>query len=416
MSDYVRAWRRTPLLALVLILAFVAALTACDVDGNDDPTDVEDLPEDAEVDEEAEGEALLIGVLAPTTGPQTVIGEDLVDGVRYYVEQHPDAGDRPIALIVEDTASDPGQGLERARKLVESDEVDLIVGIINSAVLEAVASYITENDVPLIVTNAGTDSFTEEPVDPLAFRVSHTNAQNNRPLGWYAYEELGYRDVSVIRYDFIAGVEHAQGFIDVFTELGGNITNEQEVSLGTADLAPYISGVSGDADAAYVFLAGSEAVRFHQQADDFGLDVPVIGPGFTLEEIVLQAAGDAAVGFIGALQYIHTIDTPENSEFVEGYTEFAERPPTTYANDAYVAMMAVTAALEDTGGDATADTFAEALAGVEFSSPRGPFRFDENHQAVYTVYIYEVVDGEDGPTLEVIDQIEDVTHDWEPTG
>lgn len=365
-----------------------------------------------------EGKAFKIGVLTPLSGPQTQLGQNLVAGVRLFFQQHPAVAGRPVQLAVEDTVSQPGQGLSKARKLLDLDRVDIVMGIVNSAVLDAVQGMIVGRRVPLVVTNAGSDGFTRGNVSPYAFRVSHTNSQNNLALGWYAHEKLGYRRAAVVTYDFIAGVEHAGGFKKIFTGLGGSITQEIKAPLGTSDFGPYISQIrSGDIDVLYVFLAAADAIRFIQQADGFGLKtrVPIIGPGFLTDDLILGAQRDSALGVVTALQYYNTIDTPENREFTAAYRKATGQDANALAEDAYTGSEAVARALDALRGD-TSDMarFPQALEGVRFNSPRGPFRFDKNHQAIFTVYIARVSKVEGVYRNVIIDQIPEVGQQWSP--
>lgn len=358
------------------------------------------------------GKELKIGLMTPLTGPQTQLGKDQSDGIKFFVSQHPTIAGRPVKLLIEDTASQPQQGLTVARKLVNNDKVDLIMGIVNSAVLQSAAPFILGEKKPLIVTNAGAEAFTDKP-QPLGFRVSHSNGQANRALGWYANKKLGYQKVAVLTYDFVAGTEHAGAFKDVFTSLGGEIVQEQKAPLGTPDFGPYLSKVpTSGVDALYVFLSGADAVKFFEQARSFGVagKLPIIGPGFTLDEIVLKAVKSAGDGFFGAIHYLSVVDNPENKAFASGYAAFAGRPPTVYAGDAYLGMEAIAAALEATSGSIEADPFGKALEAVKLASPRGPFRFDANHQAVFTVYFYTVENG----AVKIVDQVDDVTQHWDP--
>lgn len=408
------------LLALVVVgCAAGDAGTANGTTGPSNPT--ADAPDDAPhsgSDTESHGtvtagEPVRIGVLAPTSGPQTQLGREVVDAINYYVSQHPEAGGRPIDLLVEDTASNPRQGQSQAQKLVDAD-VAAVVGVVHSSVLQTVSPFLAEQRVPLILTTAASDTFTTPPVSEYSWRAGNSASQNNRVLGWYAREKLGAQRAAIITYDFIAGEEFAGAFSDVFTQLGGEITSEQKVPLGTADYASYISAVPDDIDVLYVFVSGPDAVRFWEQAATFGLGdrVDIIGGHPTLDSVVLSQVGEAADGFIGPYQYLTEAPIDGNEQFVSEYTEAVGRPPTFYAVDAYVGMQALAAALEATGGDSSAEAITAALPDVNFeAAPRGPFRFADNHQATYTVYLARA----QGGAFEILDEVPDVTQDWTPS-
>lgn len=364
-------------------------------------------------------EPLRLGVLTSLSGPQGRLGEEQVDAIELFVQQNPKIGGREVELLVEDDETDPDAGLDAARKLLDEDKVDIVTGVVNSAVLAAVQDPILARQVPLVVANAGLEEFTAEEVDPYAFRVSFANGQLNRALGAYAYDELGLRRVAALTLDYEAGEQHFAGFEEVFTSLGGEIVDVQRPPLGAADFGPFLSRLPTDVDAVYAFVAGEDALRFWQQARSFGLTekVKIIGPVFTTDELLLQMIGPAAIAadFVGSSSYLSSLKLPENEQFSEAYRAKTKREPTTYASNAYIAMQAIAAGLKESGGE-LGDAFTEALAGVEFDSPQGPFRFDENHQVVFTVRLFEPEKNGDSVVPRIVDEIPDVDQNWTPDG
>src|SRR4051794_4063056 len=84
-----------------------------------------------------------IGVIQTYSGPLSAPGTDASNGFTLYFEERGNriAG-RPIQLIKEDDAANPAQGMERARRLVERENVHLLSGITNSAVAYAMRDYV----------------------------------------------------------------------------------------------------------------------------------------------------------------------------------------------------------------------------------------------------------------------------------
>src|SRR5215831_6394985 len=83
---------------------------------------------------------LKIGVLMETSGVFAVLGQRQLKGMQYAVGE---VAGRKIELVHEDNEGKPDVGLAKTRKLVLSDRVDVMTGIINSAVALAVTPYLS---------------------------------------------------------------------------------------------------------------------------------------------------------------------------------------------------------------------------------------------------------------------------------
>lgn len=93
---------------------------------------------------EPQGEPVRIGVLAPLTGTQAVMGEDLTTGAQMAVDEANAAGGvmgRPLELVTEDTETRPAPGMDAARKLLQVDNVPVITGGFSSGVALPIAKY-----------------------------------------------------------------------------------------------------------------------------------------------------------------------------------------------------------------------------------------------------------------------------------
>ena len=90
----------------------------------------------AEVTDDAhEAGPIRIGVIADLTGPFTVYGTSLARSAELAVEEINSAGGiggRPVEMIIEDIQTDVAVTVDRARKLVERDQVDLVIGPVGS--------------------------------------------------------------------------------------------------------------------------------------------------------------------------------------------------------------------------------------------------------------------------------------------
>src|SRR3989304_3717362 len=72
-----------------------------------------------------------VGFLAPVTGGAAQVGKDMVNGFMKYVEDNGSqfAG-RKVEVVVEGTQGEPSMALTKLRKLVESDKVHVLAGLL----------------------------------------------------------------------------------------------------------------------------------------------------------------------------------------------------------------------------------------------------------------------------------------------
>ena len=379
-----RRLRRTSLIALVAALALTAA--ACG----------------GSLDEEGGGEegsgSVKIGLALPASGVYEPLGVDMTRGFELYLEeQQGKLGGKEVEVVKADEGEAPDTGVPAVQKLVTQDKVDALVGIVNSATALGVKDTVSQSKVPLIVANAGADEVADG--GDYVWRTSFTNGGVGEALGGAVAEELGNESVYLMAADYAAGRESVAGFKKSFEAAGGKIAGESFTPFGTTtDWQPFLSKAQNSgAKAVYVFYAGGEAVNFVKQYKSFGLgeEIQLYGAGFLTEGGVLAAQGKAAEGVRTSLHYSDQLDTPENKEFVDAYTQAYDAPPTVYSVQAYDAAAALDLALKDADGT-SGEAIAKALGGIgEIESPRGTWSFDEDHNPDQPYFLREVqaVDG-----------------------
>ncbi|HEV8307604.1 MAG TPA: ABC transporter substrate-binding protein [Methylomirabilota bacterium] len=336
-----------------------------------------------------------VGFLVPTTGPLSANGKDMINGLQLFLEEQGNrlAG-REVKLLIEDDEGKPATGLTKARGLVEEQAVHLVTGPLSAAVGYAVAPYIDSKKVPAIFPIVSAEDITQRKRSPYIVRTGWSSAQPSHPFGKWVYDNLGYKKIAMIGYDFAFGWEVAGGFQRTFEEAGGQVVQKLWPPLGTADFGPYLAQLRRDVDAIYAVFSGADALRFAKQFNDVGLKgrFPLVGGGTFTDEHVLRTMGDEALGIVTALHYSAALATPANRKFAQAYEAKFKQIPSYYSEGTYVAGIALKAALEATGGDIeNVDKFLSALRKVDLSdAPRGPMRFDDFGNPIQNVYVRKV--------------------------
>src|SRR5687768_3462598 len=242
---------------------------------------------------------LRIGMIVSLSGPLAANGKDMVNGYEMFFEQHGyKLAGREIKFIVEDDEGKPAVGLTKVRGLIEGQGVHLVTGPLSAGVGYAVAPYIDSKKIPGLFPIVAGDDLTQRKRSPYIVRVGWAASQPSHPFGKWVYDNLKYKKIAVIGYDFAFGWEVVAGFQRTFEEAGGQIVQKLWPPLGNADFAPYLSQLKRDADAVFAQFSGADALRFAKQYDEAGLKgkVPLIGGGTFTDEHVLRTMGDEVLG------------------------------------------------------------------------------------------------------------------------
>jgi branched-chain amino acid transport system substrate-binding protein len=352
-----------------------------------------------------------IGNINSYTGGLAYAGENNLNGMNLYFDSiNWTVAGRKIEVIKEDDQFNPQIGLQKAKKLVESDKVDLVVGIQASNVALAVLNYMKQQKAFYVVSGAGTDAITWDRY-PYLFRTSVSAYQLSGPMANYVYDNLG-KEIVTTASDYAGGRDVMAQFKGPYVARGGKVLKEIWPPLGTTDFSAYLTDIKSiDPPVTYDFMPGADAVRFIQQYSEFGLKEKMPLTGFTIiDSQTVSALGKSAVGVISALTYTDTVDNPESKEFAVSFRAKYKYGPDLFADYGYVGAKTIGEALKMTGGDASdKDKLAEAMAKVKFNAPRGPFRMDPaTHNPIQDIYICQVIESGEGISTKILFTAKDV--------
>jgi branched-chain amino acid transport system substrate-binding protein len=336
-----------------------------------------------------------VGFLAPMTGGAAAVGKDMSNGFAMYLEEigNQIAG-RKLEVIVEDTQGQPAIALTKLRKLVESDRVHVLAGLLFAHVGYALAPKVDEYKIPMLYPVVSADDLTQRKPAQWVIRTGWTSSQPNQPFGEWVAKTLGYKKVVAIAMDYAFGWEQVAGFQKTFEESGGQVIQKLWPPLGTTDFAPYLAQIRRDTDAVFAVMVAASSLRFPKQYQDAGLKArfPLIGGGTTFDEFVLPSLGDEAIGGVSPLIYSAAIDTPVNRKFVKDFRTKFGKVPGYYGETCYTAARWINEAAKAVGGNVEdREKFLAALKKVEIpDAPRGPIKLDAHGNPVQNIYVRKV--------------------------
>jgi len=354
-----------------------------------------------------------VGSLQPLTGPAAPGGKTAIVGLQMAVDRINKAGGihgRPVQLIIEDTESKPDVGRRQAQKLVEEYEVDVSCGGFLSNVCLACMPVWKENKIvnmisvclDTTITGSACNKYTFRPFDAAPAQAVAFGAE---------LVKLGKR-WHITFADYSWGQSTRDAYAAAIKKHGGEVVGTTGIPIGTADMTPFLSKITGNFDGLFGIFFGKDGVTLGNQAYDLGLTkkYKFAGDGAIAVPSNLPALGNKIEGFYGIDRYIPVfqgpLDNPYNRRF---FAEAAKRlktvapqapVPDRYVQSNYEAMNCLKLGMEKSGftGRKDSDKLIAALEGMHMKLsddfPQGDkFLRKEDHQAFLTEFIYQIKGG-----------------------
>jgi branched-chain amino acid transport system substrate-binding protein len=315
-----------------------------------------------------------VGFLIDLTGPIGPGGIDAKKAVDLAFEQaNNQVGGKQVQLITEDAASDPGVTMDKAKKLVETDHVSVILGPVNGGGLSALAPYVEKNKIPQMgIVNTQSDTADHDYV----FIGSGLDNQMAYAVGLYAAQEMKYKTGVALAADFIAGHDYVEGFKPPFEANGGKMIQETYFPEGSQNVAPYFTALK---PADFIMYWGTPGDMFaaFPQYKELGIKMPIVQPedgGVTASPGMLKLLGDSAKGVVFGTGYTPGLDTPGNKDFVAAYQKKYNELPSVMSGCAYGQIQQIFAAIKKASGGSAQDIY-NAMKGSTVDTVRGTISY-----------------------------------------
>lgn len=327
---------------------------------------------------------LKVGMITTLSGGGAGLGIDVRDGFLLAVKQ---SGNEQLEIVVEDDQRKPDIAVQLADKMIQSEKVDVLTGIIWSNLAMAVVPAATAQGKFYLSPNAGPSALAGKGCHPNYFNVAWQNDNLHEAAGAYS-TSTGYKNSFILAPNYPAGKDALTGYKRFFK---GELAGELYTKLGQTDYAAEIAQIrASGADSVFFFLPGGMGISFLKQYAGSGIDLPVVGPAFSFDQGILQAVGDAALGVKNTSQWNKDIDNETNAAFVETFQAEYDRLPSLYASQGFdTANLLLSAMAKADVKDS--DAFRTALKAAEFDSTRGNFKFGNNQHPIQDIYVREVI-------------------------
>ncbi|WP_376089432.1 ABC transporter substrate-binding protein [Roseomonas sp. CCTCC AB2023176] len=344
-----------------------------------------------------------LGGIATLEGPFATGGQDAYRCIQLELDRmNNTVGGRRIELIRESSNAQADVALARARKLIEQDGVDIILGPLSGAEGIALRDYSrTLTGKTIVNGSSGASDTTLRNPSPNFFRFSTDGTQWMAGLGKHVYETMGIREVAVTAGDYAFPYAQVFGFNLEFCRLGGRVTHYW-APLGTTDFAAQIAQINrSNAGAIVVIHGGTDGLAFMTQYAQAGGSKPLIGGSIMADQTMLSARGPhrrVMAGMLSAGPIADVIDDPMWRDFVERYrrrwlNEGGFQSPSIHGVNYTTNLYGILHALREVDGDLSNNqqAFQRALAGARIKAPTGAdVRLDHNRQAISDILLNKI--------------------------
>lgn len=342
-------------------------------------------------------ESIRMVQFAPLSGPYSIFGKYLRQGAELAATQINEEGGingRTLELELVDSETDPNATVQKAKQR-NNNGVKYFLHGVSSAVGAALQGWASKNDAFVTIDGDGATTITGSSCATNGVRVNRNVAMGALSLGVYAQDQ--FPDVS--DYYFIGadynwgqtGVDFGQ---QVTEATGNNVVGETFAPLGTKDFSTYINRIKNSgAEGLYVVVAGSDFIRFTNQATDLGLrdqlDVMLCTNAGDVD--TSQTLGSTAEGIVSTTRWYFNADygTDGQAMFNQAWRDEFGTTPRAVGENAWAGVWMNKLVMEEVGSISVSDVV-DTYPGFSWTDGRAtiPRTIREcDHQAEQDVFV-----------------------------
>ena len=342
----------------------------------------------------ANADTVKVGYMTTLSGSAGIIGKQMQNAVNLAMDHTGGKlGGMDAEVIFADDQRKPDVAKQLANRLVKSDRVDVVAGVIWSNLLMAIHKPVTRSGTLLISSNAGPSPLAGKDCHKNFVSMSWQNDQTPEGMGKYM-QDAGVKSVYLVAPNYQAGKDMMAGFKRHYK---GDVVAEVYTKLGQSDFQAELSTLrAAKPDATFVFQPGGMGINFVKQWHQAGMDqVSKLYTVFTVDNLSLPALKETALGVVSTQTWSPDLDNEMNRRFVADYKAKFGGYPSFYAAQAYDTMMAIDHAIAKAGSSDT-EAMRAALAEGGIPTTRGSLAMNSNQFPIQNVYLREAVLDADG--------------------
>ncbi|ASS58880.1 ABC transporter substrate-binding protein [Rhizobium leguminosarum bv. trifolii] len=342
-----------------------------------------------------------LGLVAPMSGPNARYGAFSMHGAELAVKDINDAGGidgMKIELLNADSQGTPVEGVSAARRLIDQDGVDFIIGDVSSSVTLAIQPVAEDAEVLLLNAASSNPKITYQ-AGVGGFKWTYRNypTDENRALivAKYAAEQRGFTKFAVLSVDSDYGRSAITFTKKYLPDFKGEILSEDYYKEGEVDFRSVLAKIRDNGAQAIIMYGLADTTPIiARQMIELGIagKVALIGNGEFNTEKTIKSAPSALEGAVEAAAWLPQFDSPESKAFVEKFTAAYNEAPNNHAYVHWDTVNLLATAIKQ-AGSADKVKVRDALSKIKYKSPVGEVTFDDHNQARLPMILLQIENG-----------------------
>ena len=335
-----------------------------------------------------------VGVVTSATGAVSYQGGQEIKGLELARDEINSTGGingKQLNLIIEDSKTNPAEGVNATNKLVSVDKVKFIIADPFNAVTQVMVPITNNNKIILISPGTTLDELSK---DDYFFRTIPTTQKFAEKLAEYAYNDLNVRRAALFAREVSFDQEHATDFQKDFEQLGGIITIKETALSTQQDFRTSLTKIKATNPelVSDFFSAGAMLGEPLKEAKELGMNNYWIATEGAENAGIVKQYPDESNGLIYAYPYDLSSKEMKVSDFASKFEARYNESPDAIAAQSYDALMLIADTIKHAGENTTkAKAYLPTIK--NYAGASGTMSFDANGDADKEIIIKQIQNG-----------------------
>jgi len=336
-----------------------------------------------------------VGLSGALSGSVAFLGQDSQHGAQLAISELEKQNPKiKYSLATADDQCSPAGGASAYRKLIDVDNVDVVLGSPCSGSTLGGMPVLKSSQVPGITFGATNPTISQQSGvggNTYSWRMNIDDSIMGEAWSKFIADH-GVKKVALL----VANNDFGRGAAEIYQKTlpanGVKVASTEYYTYGGNDFRPALTKIANEKPGAIVALPEPpECALILKQMKELGLKLPIYSRGGCATDEALKALGSQRSLANGVLEGSYWVGTPQQSQFIKAFQQRFHQYPPYNAALAYYGMMTIAKAVA--AGGVSRSGIESGLAKVNYASPIGPIKFDAHHQAHPDMFILTVRNG-----------------------